>query len=312
MQVKSEKNKLIMLLLCIFAFALILGIGTCVAFAALPSRGYQNYVLQKKQYFVEASKQYAYQDALSVEYPRLERIKGPQVAQINKLIYDTAMDRINYWHLYPNEEVRTLQTEYHVFSSDVHSDVTYHSQYLLSIDFNETYAPISPVYYVNLTERALNVDLETGEAYQFNDVLQVDKAFVKKWCKAVNEEYGDSIALTDEVYGIILEWFQDLDDYINEDYDFAPFFYITQEKDFMVGLSFNPKAAALTSGKPTGSGYCVRMTAEELEGYRTDSVFWDKYEKSETAGEVRECTNLKENTWLGEKAKVWSYWDKQK
>ena len=46
---------------------------------------------------------------------------------------------------------------------------------------------------------------------------------------------------------------------------------------------------------------------EDLEPYRTESEFWDLYEKSESAGEVLECADLQENLWLGKDASVWDY-----
>ncbi len=310
MQEQSKKSKWSIALSCVFASVAILGIGACVAFAALPSQGYQNYVVQKKQHFVEYSEQYEYWDVLTIEYPCLEGIDAPQVAQINEKLFDTAMDRVNYWHLKPNDEVRKLQEEYHIFSSDVRCDVTYHSQYLLSMEFEEIYAPISPVYYVNMTQRGLNIDLMTGETYALEDIIQIDENFIAVWCEAAYKKYGNSFPNSDDVCDVMLNWFHKESQKQEALYDFDPFFYITAERDFVIGIALNPKVEGLVGGKPINSTYCVKMTAQELIDFHTDSEFWDKYVQSETAGKVKECAELEENLWLGDEASVWGYWKK--
>ena len=47
---------------------------------------------------------------------------------------------------------------------------------------------------------------------------------------------------------------------------------------------------------------------EELEAFKKESDFWEKYDKSELAGEVLPCPDKKENIWLGENAGIWD-WD---
>lgn len=47
---------------------------------------------------------------------------------------------------------------------------------------------------------------------------------------------------------------------------------------------------------------------EELETFKKESDFWEKYEKSETTGAVLPCADKKENIWLGEDASIWN-WD---
>ncbi len=43
--------------------------------------------------------------------------------------------------------------------------------------------------------------------------------------------------------------------------------------------------------------------------YRTESVFWDKYDKSESTGEVLRCKGKHDNIWLGDQASIWDYWE---
>ena len=41
--------------------------------------------------------------------------------------------------------------------------------------------------------------------------------------------------------GDILSWFLDEDEEAREYYMFTPFFYIDENKDFVIGLSYDPK-----------------------------------------------------------------------
>lgn len=311
MQEGAKKSRMTIVLIGIVIGVFIIGIGTYVICAAKIPRGYFDYILQKEQYFVQYSEQYEYWDVLTVEYPQLEEIEEPQVEQINELLYNIAMDRINYWHLEPNEEVRLLQEQYQIFSSDVQSEVTFHSQYLLSVSFEEIYAPINPVAYVNITERAINIDLLTGNTYQLEDIFEINEGFIEVWCDAARKKYGKSFPVSDELHDIMLEWFHKADQEQSEYYDFEPFFYITSNKEFVIGISLNPKVAGLAGGKPSGSSYSVCLPLQQIDTYCTDSGFWDQYAQSESTGEVRECDERRENLWLGKEGSVWSYWEER-
>lgn len=302
-------NKKTLAIILAFTAILLTGCGSFFPFGANLSRGYRNYKVQKEQYNVLYSEEFDYWDVLTVEYPQLKGISEPQAEQINELLYDTAMDRVNYWHLKPDKKVRRLQKEYSIFSSDVWCDVSYHSQYLLSVDYHEIYAPIDPVAHVRFTERAVNVDLETGENYALSDVFRVDKDFMRLWCKSAHKKYGDDIPCDDESVEIFLSWFLDEDEEMKEGYELRSFFYITEDKEFVIGLAIDPKAETLTGGRPDGDIYSVLLTKEVLEPYRTKSEFWRKYENSKSEGQVLECKDPTENLWLGENGSVWGYWE---
>ena len=204
----------------------------------------------------------------------------------------------------------TLQEEYHIFSSDVLCSVPYHSQYLASVHFEEIYAPVSPIYYVHKTERAANVDLATGEEYKLSDVIQIDDAFVGFWCEQIDksEEYDDLAFDDKEVRESFVAWFLGKDEKLDEYYMFNPFFYIDENKDFVIGISCDPKPSIVGGYQPSDDSFSVRIEYAALEPYRIDSEFWELYEKSESTGEVLECEDLKENLWLGKDAGVWDMW----
>lgn len=278
-------------------------------------KGFYDYTVQKEQNYVEYSEQYDYWDVLTVEYPVLEEAAASQgkmenLEQINVALYDTAMDRVNYWHLKPDEEVKKLQEEYHLFCSDVQCDVPYHSRYLVSVRYREIYAPIHPIWYVFTTQRGMTVDLLTGESYALVDILRVDEDFINLWIEKLNEEQGEEV-IEPEDADIFLQWFLCLDEEMAEYYEFNPFFCLSEEGGFVVGISIDPKAKGLVGGSPSDSTFCAEISAEELTPYRTESAFWERYDKSESTGEVQECGEKHDNLWLGEEAGVWEYWGEQ-
>ena len=113
----------------------------------LPERGYKDYTVQMEQHFVEYSEQYDYWDVLTVDYPKITGIDEKVQERLNEAMYETAMDRVNYWHLSPSAAVREFQKErFSIFCSDVVCEVTYHSQYLLSVDYYELYSLGNPVW----------------------------------------------------------------------------------------------------------------------------------------------------------------------
>lgn len=275
--------------------------------------GYHDYTVQKQQHYVEYSDKYPYWDVLTVEYPVLAGIDDAaagQIERINEELYEMAMDRVNYWHLTPNDEVKRLQEEYSIFSSDVNCDVTYHSQYLMSVDFEEIYAPINPVWYVYTTKRALTVDLMSGENYALKDVLRLDEDFVTLWVDKFNEQMEEEMIGSEDV-AVFIDWLNGEDEELQEFYDFVPFFYVTGEKDFVVGVSLDPKVAAISYNEPSNSTFYTELTAEEIAPYRTESLFWDRYDKSNSTGEVLECEEKNDNIWLGDQGSVWDYWDER-
>ncbi|MBD5549456.1 MAG: hypothetical protein HDQ97_19075 [Lachnospiraceae bacterium] len=303
---KSRPKWLIIFVVILAALILIGIVAGTIIYSSFP-KGYENYTVQKEQYFVEYSEEYDYWDVITVEYPRLEGIDEEVQGQLNQLMYDTAMDRVNYWHLEPSDEVKDFQEEYFsIFASDVNCDITYHSQYLLSLDYREYYAAGNPVWMTNGTERALTVDLLTGQSYALGDVLEINRDFIKLWDESLSDELDMEYA-DDEEIDLLLSWFLQTDEEINEDFICRPFFYITDAKEFVIGVSLDPILDYAYTYDPANRSFYTHLSAEELEAFKKQSDFWDKYEKSETIGEVLPCIDKKDNIWLGEDAGVWDY-----
>lgn len=306
---KTNKQKQGILIAIIFVLILVGAVIVSVGiFYNSSAKGYKDYTVQMEQYYVEYSEEYDYSEVITVEYPCLEGIDDEVQAQINQLIYDTAMDRVNYWHLEPSDDVKAFQEEYFsIFASDVNCDVTYHSQYLISMDFCEYYSAGNPIWMTNGTERALTVDLLTGETYALDDVLEINTDFIRLWDQSYSDdldmEYGD-----DEDIDLLLSWFLQEDDAFNGNYICSPFFYITEDKEFVIGVALDPVLEYAYTYEPTNLSFYTQLSIEELEAFKIPGDFWDKYEKSETAGEVLSCVDKKENIWLGEDASVWD-WD---
>ena len=287
----------------------LLTIQACIIFYAGIDRGYRDYMIQMQEYYAEYTDIKPYWDVCTVEYPQIAGMNPEVEESVNEMLYKTAMAKVDYWHLEPNEDVERLQEEYHVFASTVDADVTFHSQYLLSVGYAEIYAPINPIHYVNQTMRTLNVDLVTGEIYQLADIIQLNEDFINTWSGKSVTDYGDTFA-DEETKEIFLDWFLQADEEMQDYYFLEPFFYVTEDREFVIGISIDPTIYGFGGGRPISNNFETLWTAEELESFRTDSVFWERFDASEDAGEVIEYEDLHSNIWLGEDAGVWDYWER--
>lgn len=288
MRKRTNTNRCFGMLVRIAPVGGLLIIGGCTSSKETLPSGYQDYKIQKGQYFVEYSEKYDYWDVLTIEYPVLQDIETEQVAAINDIFYKMAMEKVNYWHLEPDTEVKELQKEYSIFSSDVHCEVPYHSQHLVSVHFQEAYAPISPVHYIHMTERAANVDLTTGKNYTLSDILTINEDFSKLWCQQAyaSGDYGDMIQEDDDTYQTILAWFLGEDQETAENYLLTPFYYLDENKDFVIGIAYDPKANIVVNDLPMDNYIAVHIESDLLAPYQTESEFWNLYNASETAGTV--------------------------
>ena len=309
MRKRTNTNRCFEMLVRIAPVGGLLIIGGCTSSKETLPSGYQDYKIQKGQYFVEYSEKYDYWDVLTIEYPVLQDIETEPVGAINDIFYKMAMEKVNYWHLEPDTEVKELQKEYSIFSSDVHCEVPYHSQHLVSVHFQEAYAPISPVHYIHMTERAANVDLTTGKNYTLSDILTINEDFSKLWCQQAyaSGDYGDMIQEDDDTYQTILAWFLGEDQETAENYLLTPFYYLDENKDFVIGIAYDPKANIVVNDLPMDNYIAVHIESDLLAPYQTESEFWNLYNASETAGTVLECADRKDNIWLGKEAGVWDY-----
>ena len=277
MRKRTNTNRCFGMLVRIAPVGALLIIGGCTSSKETLPSGYQDYKIQKGQYFVEYSEKYDYWDVLTIEYPVLQDIETEQVAAINDIFYKMAMEKVNYWHLEPDTEVKELQKEYSIFSSDVHCEVPYHSQHLVSVHFQEAYAPISPVHYIHMTERAANVDLTTGKNYTLSDILTINEDFSKLWCQQAyaSGDYGDMIQEDDDTYQTILAWFLGEDQETAENYLLTPFYYLDENKDFVIGIAYDPKANIVVNDLPMDNYIAVHIESDLLAPYQTESEFWN-------------------------------------
>ncbi len=311
MDVEQKKKIPTGVLIGVVLAIVVLGLGVFGVLHFRTPKGCRDYTVQKEQHYVEYSEQYDYWDVLTVEYPSLSGINSEQQEKLNKLFYDMAMEKVYYWHLFPDEEVKELQRDYQIFSSDVHCEVPYHSQYLMSVHFQEIYAPISPLYYVHKTQRCANVNLMTGEQYTLSDILTLNDNFMELWCAQVEKsgDYGDLIVNDTDTRETFLMWFLNKDEEAGAQYTFTPFFYLDENKDFVIGLSYDPKPNKIVNNLPLENSFCAHFESSKLEPYRTESEFWNWYEQSESSGEILECADRKENLWLGKDASIWEFID---
>ena len=78
---------------------------------------------------------------------------------------------------------------------------------------------------------------------------------------------------------------------------------------FVIGISLDAKLKGISGYGVFDSTFYANMTAEELAPYRTEALFWERYDKAQSAGEVRECEEKQQNIWLGEEGGATKYWE---
>ena len=128
--------------------------------------------------------------------------------------------------------------------------------------------------------------------------MQLGLEFIEFWVRRANEHYDDFFGDGEEDRELLLAWFLNEDEEWNEYYDFQPYFYVTDDKEFIIGIAIDPKY--ISAHEPQEDFYEIRCDAQELEAFKTESEFWEKYDLSEPAGNVEECTELQSNLWLGD------------
>ena len=158
----------------------------------------------------------------------------------------------------------------------------------------------------NLTERTLTVDLLTGQTYELSDIFEINRDFIRLWDRVYSEEAGEELG-DDETIDMLLSWFLKEDAELNEVYQFRPSFYVTEDKNFVIGIFLDPILEKSITYEPLYRGFKVEIAAEDLAPFRKESEFWGKYDKSEAAGEVLSCQEKKENLWLGEGPGTWDW-----
>lgn len=306
-QKKNRKDVIWVWVAAVPVLILALGTGAYVFFGAADSEDFQDYIIQKEQYVAENSEQYDYRDVITVEYPVLSGIGREQEEAVNQVFYDTAMEKVNYWHLFPDDEVKELQKTYEIYCSDVRCSIAFHSQYLVSMIFYESYAPVYPIYYAHKTRRSANVNLMTGEAYEVSDVIQIDDDFMAFWCDR-SRETNNVIWYDPDTRETFQSWFLGEDEKLNDLYMFRPYFYMLEDGRVVVGISIDPTAGTALNNLAQESSYYAVFAVEELVPYRTESEFWELYDQSERAGKVIPCENLQENVWMREDSIIWDYY----
>lgn len=285
------------------AILLALLIVAALYFVNSGERGVEDYQIAERQFTEVDTEQYSYWDTVTLGYVELEGLEEEVQAKINQAIYESVFHRANYWHYKPNEEVKAFQEEYSIYADDVICEADYYSQYLVSLNFMEYYAPNDPVYWVKFTQWGMNFDLLTGEEYELGDILVIDENFAIFWLNEVfeGEEWEE------EYLTYTMEWFSGTS--AAEEYEIVPYFYLTAEGDFVIGASMNPTYAGLVPGEPENNTLSIQVSYEKLKEFAADSLFWERYERSEPAGTVVKNEAYKENKWLGKEGSVWTYWE---
>ena len=208
-----------------------------------------------------------------VQYPELKGDAGfdqKLLEKINQTLKDKAMETVEEIYEHPSEEIKetVLQADTPVLVSYVTYKVTYASDEVLSIVMEDQgYKGSEEQYFYDF--RTITVDLNTGEVYELEDIIDIDKAFVKKWIRIMRDEADDDSLLselnTNEMMSALEgETFEGV-------YDVEYFF---DEEGIEIGFSFDYE-----DEDPDNSGFAwvtAPFSYKEIENFTTDSPIWDE------------------------------------
>lgn len=231
------------------------------------------YVAEDVEYEISAEVIELFEDTdeqrirFDVNYPQITYKDGRDASAVNQILRDCAC--IWYDKMYPKPQYDSLiyedGTERLYLVTEVEYQITYMSNDLICVVFCDQYYP-GTEFYEAYDLRTRVIDLKTGEEYLLEEVITADEAlgqlYYNKLC-AVDELYGELPNLTEEIvqetlYGDIVE---------------GRYYSNLIVSNAGVGFGFTMHYG---DGRYIVRGWeDVEFSDGELDGYRTDSRFWE-------------------------------------
>ncbi len=203
-----------------------------------------------------------------VPYPQIKGLEGDVETKVNEILKECAMETVDRLYLNPDEAVKekVLGEEYPVLASEVSYKITYLSENIMSVAFQDLYCEGSDESF-NVALRTRNINLKDGTVYAVKDIVNLDGAFIDDWLEGMRSEAqsGDILSELDEK-----EMKEVLSGSGQSDV-YAENFFLDSE-GIEIGLSFNYE-----EGDPNDLGFgwvTAPFSWEEIENYKTDSDFW--------------------------------------
>ena len=210
----------------------------------------------------------------AISYPQVQNLASGQQDAVNALIKDKALRWATRMYLDPDPSVQSVIDEASqggktYIASHVTSYITYNDEHLLSIAFVDHYF-MGSIYGEFLDMRTLNVNLDTGEAYTIDDILEPDESTATQWLADTKNEEDGGDYFTKEVSASMLTKILQNDDRISNRY-FSNFF-VDGNKSIEIGVTYHFKS---NDGDRIAHGWAAEaFTPSSLSSIRKPSAFW--------------------------------------
>lgn len=232
------------------------------------------YIAENLSYTIEEEEYSYYSDGNSKEYPMQFVVKYPQIKgldsekaeEINAELKACAMSTVDVLYLNPSEATKEamLQLQSPVLASNVTYKVTYATEDIISVVFNDVYfAGSGDRGYIDLRTR--NINLKDGNLYEVTDITALTDTFMRNWkTKMEGEAPGVNVLkeLRTSEFRKILNG-----EVLNGNY-FQAFFL--DEDGVEIGFTYHH-----TSGNQAESGWITApFTYEEMKELNPENTFW--------------------------------------
>lgn len=212
---------------------------------------YNNYNEPSTGYYVE----------FEIDYPKIEGLEKGVQEKANQIFKECAMRTVLDYYEKPTEEGKEQMLGKEPFiASRVKYKVCYMGKEFLSVIF-EDQRYIGNMYVGSYDLRSVMLNLESGEVYTLDKILNVDKSFAKMWRNEVFSEYSKIDFIADMDNKMLEKVFQ------GQEVSARPVCFVTED-GLEIGISYSDEE---------GNGGYVTMDfeKEDLKEYLRDSAFWD-------------------------------------
>ena len=195
-----------------------------------------------------------------IDYPKIEGLEKGMQEKANQILKECAMRTVLDYYEKPTEEGKEQMLGKKPFiASMVKYKVCYMGKEFLSVIFEDQRYIGKEIGSYDL--RGVMLNLESGEVYTLDKILNVDKSFAKMWRNEVLGEYPKIDFIADMDNKMLEKAFQ------GQEVSARPVCFVTED-GLEIGISYSDEE---------GNGGYVTMDfeKEDLEEYLKDSAFWD-------------------------------------
>jgi len=224
-----------------------------------------SYEIDTESYY-EANDGSSAQMCMDVEYPKITGLDSDYADEINQILEDCAMETANALYVNPTDETKEylLKQDYTYIGSQVRYKVTYISEDIISVVFEDNYFWGS-IYdeYWDLRTRTIN--LKDGKVYEIKDIVNLNDAFMDAWYISMKEE-APNMTVTDllslDIFKRVFEG-----EYVEDRYTDA---FFLKDGGLEIGLSYHYG----DDGSINRGWMTAPFTWGEIASYKTGNGMW--------------------------------------